>query len=190
MSGGVMEQQYSESELIVFLEYLASKNLLNSATVSARKVAVIKILSAIDEDEKHDLRSVDRDQLFQRFTNKLGKNFTPDSLLTYKSRFNLALNDFIKYKESPSTFKIGGAKKTFKDNGSDAKDKKRVTNSTKSSYTPPPAIEPKTYVLQIPISDGRLIEIRNMPMDLTEGDATKIAGVIKAHAPSSDKKSH
>lgn len=185
MSGGAMEQQYSESELIEFLEYLASKNLLNSATVSSRKAAVIKMLSAIDEDEKHDLRKLDREQLFQRFTNKFGKGFTPESLLTYKSRFNLALNHFLEYKESPSTFKIGGSKKASKENGIEPKikGKKLAANLTSTTHLPP-LIEPKTYILQIPISDGRLIEIRNLPMDLSEADATKIAAVIKAHAPS------
>ncbi len=178
-----MEQQYSESELIEFLEYLASKNLLNSATVSSRKAAAIKMLSAIDEDEKRDLRKLDRDLLFQRFTNKFGKSFTPESLLTYKSRFNIALNHFLEYKESPSTFKIGSSKKPPKENGAETKDKKRATNTATNFNIPPTAIEPKSYVLQIPISNGTLVEIRNLPMDLTEADATKIAAVIKAHAP-------
>lgn len=189
MSGGAMEQQYSETELIEFLEYLASKNLLNSATVSSRKAAAIKMLSAIDDDEKHDLRKLDREQLFQRFTNKFGKSFTPESLLTYKSRFNIALNHFLEYKESPSTFKIGGSKKASKENGAEPKVKgKKLAANLPNATHPQPVTEPKTYILQIPISDGTLIEIRNFPMVLTEADATKIAAVIKAHAPSLDKK--
>lgn len=179
-----MEQQYSESELVEFLEYLASKNLLNSATVSSRKAAVIKMLSAIGEDEKLDLRKLDREQLFQRFTNKFGKSFTPESLSTYKSRFNIALNHFLEYKDSPSTFKISGSKKAAKENGTDSKIKgKKVVQNFVSHYPPPLAIEPKTYILQIPISDGTLVEIRHLPMNLKPIDAAKIAAVIKAHAP-------
>jgi hypothetical protein len=179
-----MEKQFSESELVSFLDYLASKNLLNSSTASARKAAVIKILSAVDEDEKHDLRTLDRDLLFQRFTNKFSKDFTPDSLVTYKSRFNSALNDFFKYIENPAGFKVGRAKKSPKE-GAEAKasGKKASAKTANLPYVPLPPPEPKSYVLQIPISDGILIEIRNLPMDLSAIDAKKIAAIITAHVP-------
>lgn len=180
-----MSSEYSEAELISFLDYLANKNLLNTSTVSARKAASIKILSAVDEDEKADLRILDRDQLFHRFANKYGKDFTPESLVTYKSRYNLALNHFLEYKQNPAAFKIGNSKKTIKDSNAGKKStSKKSPPLSQEKFTnsvPNGALEQKTYVLQIPISDGRLIEIRNLPMDLNELDAKKIAGIITAH---------
>ena len=179
-----MTSEYSESELISFLEYLADKNLLNSSTASARKAAVVKILGAVDAEEKLDLRTIDKEQLFHRFANKFGKDFTPESLVTYKSRYNLALNHFLEYKQNPATFKIGGSKKVAKDNSTGKKTgtKKSIPNPSGQNIPPPLNPELKSYVLQIPISDGRLIEIRNLPMDLTDLDAKKIAAIITAHA--------
>jgi site-specific recombinase XerD len=175
-----MTSEYSESELVSFLEYLSDKNLLNSSTASARKAAVIKILSAVDEEEKNDLRTLNLEQLFQRFTNKYGKDFTPESLVTYKSRFNLALNHFFQYKQNPATFKIGNAKRSIKESGT-AKKVGAKNIAHQHSQLPPAPNDTKSYVLQIPISDGRLIEIRNLPMDLNASDAKKIAAIITAH---------
>lgn len=175
-----MNNNYSESELMSFMEYLTSKNLINSSTASAKKAAVIKVLSAIDENEKDDLRTLDRDQVFQRFSNKFAKEFTPESLVTYKSRFNSILNDFFNFKDNPAGFKPGGGtKKTLKENGNSGK------------KTSPPRVEQNIahpslanhYTLQIPISDGTLLEIRNFPKELKVMDAEKIAAIVIAHAP-------
>jgi hypothetical protein len=181
-----MTVSYSEAELLAFIDYLSSKSLLPSATASGRKAAALKILAALDPEEKTDLRNLDVEQTFQRFSNKFGKEFTPQSLITYKSRFNSVLSDFLKYHENLAGYKTGITKKQSKENGSETKvsNKKSSAKDAGSARVPPPPTEPKSYVLQIPISNGTLVEIRNLPMDLTEADATKIAAVIKAHAPS------
>ncbi len=187
-----MSVSYSEVELLSFIDYLSSKSLLPSSTASGRKAAVLKILAALDSEEKTDLRNLDIEQTFQRFSNKFGKEFTPQSLITYKSRFNSALSDFFKYHENLAGFKTGATKKQPKENGSETKasSKKSSAKASRAPLAPPPPAESPSYVLQIPISNGTLVEIRNLPMDLTEADATKIAAVIKAHAPSLDKKAH
>jgi lysyl-tRNA synthetase class I len=179
-----MTPEYSASELIDFMEYLADKNLLNTSTAKARKFAVIKVLNAVDENEKTDLRNLDKEVLFRRFTNKFGKELTPDSLRTYTNRYNLALNHFLEYKQNPATFKIGPSKKSAKDNNTGKKTViKKPSSPTPEIVQTNTFLEPKSYVLQIPISDGRLIEIRNLPMDLSESDARKIAAIITAHVP-------
>ncbi len=184
-----MSVNYSESELLKFLDYLSAKGLLSSSTASGRKAACLKVLSALDPDEKVDLRNIDREQTFQRFSNKFGKEFTPQSLVTYKSRLNAALNDFFKYQENPAGFKVGSGKKSSKETSSEGKSTPKRADIRRTNKTPPPPPPPPdgnqsgSYVLQIPISKDRLIEIRNMPMDLTAEDATKIAGIITAHAP-------
>ena len=190
-----MSVSYSEVELLAFIDYLSSKSLLSSSTASGRKAAVLKILAALDPEEKTDLRSLDVEQAFQRFSNKFGKEFTPQSLITYKSRFNSALSDFFKYHENLAGFKTGVTKKQPKENGSESKasSKKSSVKDTGSTLAHPPPAEPKSYVLQIPISNGTLVEIRNLPMDLSATDAAKIAAVITAHAPATttqDKKAH
>ena len=180
-----MNIEYSGSELLSFLEYLSDKNLINPSTASAKKAAVVKVLSAISDEEKHDLRTLDRDQVFQRFSNKYAKEFTSESLVTYKSRFNSVLTDFFSFKENPAGFKTGGFKKPPKESSGSAKStgKKSQIQKISSAAPPLPYNEHRSYVLQIPISENRLVEIRNLPMDLSFNDAKKIADVILAHAP-------
>ena len=182
-----MDTQFSESELMSFLQYLTDKNLLNPSTASAKKAAVVKVLSAIGSEEKQDLRALDRDQVIQRFSNKYAKEFTPESLVTYKSRFNSVLSDFFNFKANPAGFKVGGSKKSAKESSLDGRSSVKKTSAKNTEDLPSPPIKPNSYVLQIPLSDGTLLEIRNFPMDLKEDDAIKIAGIIKAHAPTKGK---
>lgn len=176
-----METKYSEAELFVFLDYLASKGLINGSTINSRKAAASKILSALDDHEKIDLRDIDREQTFQRFSNKFGKEFTPESLITYKSRFNTALNDFLRYLDNPSGFKAGKPKKSAKENTQDiSPSKKRKTGSPPPILPKVPEIPQDEYVVSVPIRNGLIVKINNLPMDLTKSEAQRICAVVTA----------
>src|SRR5690606_30286962 len=84
--GGVMtEKNYSLQALNEFFDYLANKHLLNKNTVQSRRGAANKILGVLDENEASDLRQLDVELVFQRFANKAGKDYKPDSLMVYRS---------------------------------------------------------------------------------------------------------
>jgi hypothetical protein len=95
----------TEPELIKFHTYLRDKGLMNPRTAYARLQAAQAVLSVLDEDEKKDLAKLDRDLAFRRFINKNGQRFTPDSLETYRHRFNAALNEFQAYLRNPSGYR-------------------------------------------------------------------------------------
>src|SRR5260370_788774 len=100
------------SELTKFLNYVAEKGLVKTATARARKAAVQKELAALETSEKTDLRTIDRDAVFKRFVNKHSQGFTPASLQTYRHRFGIALDDFVDYTNNPATFRPGGSQRT------------------------------------------------------------------------------
>jgi len=97
--------KYSAAALDEFLAYLGEKGLMAKPTVSSRRAACNKMLSVLDAEETADVRALDIEQVARRFHNLEGKNYTPDSLKTYKSRVSKAIEDFQNYLSDPMTFK-------------------------------------------------------------------------------------
>lgn len=185
-----MTSSYSVKDLGDFLDWASSKGLLKQATAQSRKVAALKVLGALDPSEQEDLRAVDRDGAFQRFVNKFGGNFTPDSLVTYRSRFNSALEDFLRYRNDPTSFKFAAPQKAGKANGNSRPGKGSDTaekSRTPARAAPLPAASSATpfhteVVFPIPIRDGVIVRVHNLPANLTRAEAQRIAAVILALA--------
>ena len=179
-----MQKTYTEADLIGFIDYLAKKNLMKGATAQSRKIAALKVLSALDDHEKLDLRNVDRDHAYQRFVNKLGNDFTPGSLLTYRSRFNSALDDFIHYQADPGTFKSGSKqRRSHKSKESANLPKKKAGKAVKPRGEvdiPPPTSN--SFDCKIPLRDGVVVQIHNLPNDLTVAEALRISSIVNAYA--------
>ncbi len=185
-----MSSDYSADELQSFLEWGVQKGLLKQETGNSRRTAVQKVLSALDESEREDLRGIDIESTFARFVNKNAKSFTPQSLTTYKSRFQTALEDFLRYKENPATFRFEGTRRTRITAG-DAQDEKkgspkRTTRPAAATgkNEPPPPQPPvvSEVVFPIPIRDGVVVRIHNIPNNLTKAEAQRISAVVLALA--------
>lgn len=183
-----MDTKYSENELLQFMDYLGDKGIIKPATAKSRKIAAGKILGALDEHEKHDLRNLDRDQAFTRFTNKSGKDFTPDSLTAYKSRFFSALDDFLRWVDNPAAFKSSVSQRNTRNSNEQSAQPKKTIKVLK---TIPPtqgnsnAIPPEggqSLIFPIPIREGVVVKIHNLPIDLTRVESERICAVIKALA--------
>lgn len=186
-----MENGYSLTALMDFIDYTGRKGLLNKNTAQSRRLAVNKILSVLDEDEATDLRKVDIDQVYERFENLYGSEFKPDSLRVYYSRLNSAISDFLTWKKNPSSFKPTVQKRKHKLSTANSRSEsvKRDSPSKATANGLPSATETEIDGLSIPIPlrPGKLVEIRGIPEDLTSGEARKIAGVITAYAASSEE---
>jgi hypothetical protein len=88
------------------LDYLSEKGLANKSTVSARKVSCGKVFDILDGKEGSDVRGIDIGELMARFENLEGSKYTPESLTVYRSRVSKSVEDFLRYKENPSSFKV------------------------------------------------------------------------------------
>jgi len=182
-----METRYTEAELVSFLEYVSNKGLLNRNTAQGRRVATLKVLQALDEHEKVDLRNIDRDATFNRFVNRFGKDFNPGSLQVYRSRFNSAIDDFLRYQSDPAAFKPMSAMRQSKGREkqaaakSDQQETKRQENKSEHHISPP-SVNTHTVVFPIPLRSGLTVQIHNLPADLTRAEAARIAGVVNALA--------
>jgi hypothetical protein len=172
------------------MEYLAEKGLMARATASARKAAVSKVLGILDESESQDVTAIDLDSVMSRFGHLQGKGYTPQSLVTYRSRVKAALDDFSSYVQNPLAFKPSLQPRERKPSS----DKIPLNSERGASgggvpeggrQTSPPIAGPMaSSILPIPIRADLTVHVQGLPFDLTAAEAKKIAAVIHAMAAS------
>lgn len=184
-----MEKDYSLDAFNRFFDYAASKELLKRNTAQSRKAAINKILENFEQSELTDLRELDIDQAFNRFENISGTQYKPDSLQVYLSRARTALIDFIAYVDSPSSFKPASAQRSVAKQKNEAKnntnnnkisEKQRDTSNSENEIID--HLEIKHIIVPIPIRENLTVKIINLPVDLTQAEAERLAAIVKAYA--------
>lgn len=179
------ERDYSLDALNRFLDSVAKRGFMKPNTAQSRKLAANKILGLLDQAEQADLRRVDIDQIFDRFQNLRANDYSPDSLQVYKSRLRSAITDFLAYVENPSAFKPSGAQRSG--NGatrtvSETPKPKKAAADQAVANEPRHEHESQQVVVPVPLRDGLTVKISNLPSDLTEAEAARLAAIIKAYA--------
>jgi hypothetical protein len=186
-----MSNGRSTADLLKFLDYLAEKGLMPSATAASRKASANKMLAVLSEDETRDVTLLNMDDVALRFHNKNGQQYTPGSIQTYKSRVSSAIDDFRTYLENPLGFR--SSSKPRKRNRS-AKEPVTVSSSgvsiIRTSVAAPAVTHSTTQaplpagvsILPVPLRQNLTIQIAGLPFDLTKSEAQKLANIILAHA--------
>jgi len=182
------EKNYSLDALNEFFDYAANKGLLKRNTAQSRKIATNKVLAVLDEDEKTDLRRINVDHTFDLFQNKQGTDYTPASLRVYQSRVRTALSDFINYVDKPANFRPSSVQrsnskiKRENNNNDNVKresqklEKRSEINQRQNDYAS------REITVPVPLREGIMVKISNLPPDLTPTEADKLAAIIKAYA--------
>lgn len=182
------DKDYSLDAFNRFFDYAAAKGLLNRNTAQSRKAATNKMLGILESDELSDLRSLDLNQAFERFQNLQGHQYKPDSLQVYLSRVKTALSDFITYVDNPSSFKPAGPQRiSGKVKNGVGAEKKKERNENKQRVTddlisPEGHHDTKHIVVPVPLRENLTVKIMNLPADLTQAEADRLAAIVKAFA--------
>ena len=182
------DKDYSLDALGEFFDFAAAKGLIKQNTAQSRKLASNKVLSVLDDSEKANLRDVDIDKAFERFQNLQGKSYKPDSLQVYLSRVKTALSDFISYVDNPASFKPGGAQRATSQTIQHVRRTRRTRTSAdriKESHVEhelPQDHHDYHVVVPVPLREGLVVKISNLPSDLTVAEAGRLAAIIKAYA--------
>jgi hypothetical protein len=176
-----MSVDRSLAGLLAFLDWMGDKGLAPANTISSRKASANKVLSALGADETGDVTLVDIDDAIHRFGVKHGQQYTPDSLQSYKSRLRTALDDFKAYCDNPVGFRPAGrmAARTRADKSAAPQPKARIRPSAPEPVVAPP--QPAQNVVPVPIRENIIVQIGNVPFDLTAEEARKISNVILAY---------
>lgn len=175
-----MSKDYSANAFFAFMDYLKEKGLLKANTAQARKAAAKKMLAIADDSERQDLRSINIDELHERFANKSGTGYRPESLQVYKSRFKTAREDFIKYVDNPTSFKPSVAQRDANAKAGVQPRKKSPEMDSGGSRRKPTSSG--NIVFPVPLRPDLIVELHNVPSDMTESEAERIASVVKALA--------
>jgi hypothetical protein len=180
-----MDGQRSREALVNFIDYLAEKGLMERNTAQGRKFAALKILSILDDIEAGDVTTIDIDDVMARFSRLHGKDYTPQSLNTYKGRLRSSLDDFGSYLNNPLAFRPGlQTRARQKQRG--AKDDVPMSTGVERRPEPmrPPSVTAPASdnILPIPIRADLTVRIQGLPYDLTPAEAQKIAAVVTAMA--------
>lgn len=168
----------TEQELVRFHAYLREKGLMNERTAYSRIQAAQAVLSVLDANEKKDLGKLDRDLAFRRFTNKNGQRFTPDSLETYRHRFNAALNEFQTYLQDPTGYRPSAISR---DRTGGAQVRPQRARQTESPAQPSAQTQREGDLLSypLPLPSGEVAQLL-LPPVITTGDAQRITALVSA----------
>ena len=187
------EGNYSLDSLRQFFDRAANNGLMNRNTAQSRKAAANKVLGVLPEDEVGDLREVDLEDAFRRFQNLEGMSYKPDSLQVYQSRLRTAVSEFISFVDAPAQFKPtgnrrGGGKKQAKGNDQRTPDSQEEVSTSLHTTTYGVNARQDCIAVPVPIREGVTVQIQGVPLDLTAGEAGKIAAIIKAYAATEEQK--
>jgi len=189
-------QGRTKQDFLDFLDWVAAKGLLPLNTAHARKAVANKVLAVLEAEELEDVTALDMENVMLRFTNKFGKRYTPESLRTYRSRFESSVSDFKAYCSDPVGFRPAwrpSVRQKSPENGnlqsvvSPTVKRKRFDHPSAATSSQPhqlvehPAVSPAN-VIPIQIRPDLTIRVGPVPYDLTAAEAKRVANVIMALA--------
>lgn len=179
-----MNGKRTREAILDFQDYQSAKGLLAKGTASARKAALGKVLGILPGEEAEDVTKIDLDDVMIRFSNLQGRDYTPGSMNTYKSRVKAALDDFEAYLANPLGFRPSVNRR---DRSSSSKpDKATKRPAIAEGEEPAPRMSTPTFdtssILPIPLRADLTVRIQGLPFDMTASEARRIANVVLAMA--------
>jgi hypothetical protein len=174
----IMANAYSADDLLGFLDHAGDKGLMPAATAQALAVATRNVLGILAENEKADLSQLDLDAAIKRFNNKRARDFNPTSLKEYGRRIRRAVDLFLSWREDPANFTI----KSRTPSAPRKKDKGHANSEPITREAPtdqPPEEASGTFRSALPIRPGLVVTLMNVPYDLTDAEAERIATFVR-----------
>jgi len=178
---------YTLAGLRDFLRQAGTEGLMNPAAARARHKAVEQLADELTGDERADIRKIDVDALARRFHKLEGSSIRPETLAIYRERFASALESYLSWLADPASF---------------IKPRRERARAFMRGDDANPALEPRqraaerialestenpSNIVPVPLRDGLVVYVANLPLDLTGDEAERIARVVSAYAQRGDK---
>jgi len=176
-----MGNAYSMGDLLDFLSHASERGLMPAATATSLAVAVRNVLSVLTESEQDDLSRLDIDAVIKRFVNKRARDFNPSSLKEYGRRVHRAIDLFQRWRDDPSNFSVktratNAARKKQRNGGNDIRGADTADVEIREPVT---ATQRGAYSSSIPIRTDWVVTVTNIPADLTNAEAERLATFIR-----------
>ena len=188
--------------LLEFCERLATRGDIEPARARAYRGTAKKILEVESTDlDDINLRELDVDDLFVRFTKLNKADYSDGSLKTYRSRFNQAVGLYLAWLDDDPNWKTGGRPTPKTAANGSAGSARKTTSSRRASAAQPEqrsqnenaeTTDEKTIPLvsssgaplltyDVPLRHDLIIRM-TLPIDLTEADADRLTAFVRSLA--------
>jgi hypothetical protein len=157
-----VETGYSVTDLYKFLEQMEADGVMPGATAQAMTGACRSVFEFLAAGEGDDLRKLDAHRVFQRFVNKRGADFNPSSLKEYGRRVRRSIELFLSWREDPTDFSVETRVRTMA----------RLAGRSH-------ALSGNSYNSSIPVRQGVVVTLLNIPRDLTAVEAERLAIFVR-----------
>ncbi|MGV3707766.1 MAG: hypothetical protein ACO1Q7_02925 [Gemmatimonas sp.] len=189
-----MQNDHSLEDLLDFLSQAGERGLMPAATAQALSVATRNVFSVLDDAERAHLPLDDLDGVIRRFNNKRAREFNPSSLKEYGRRVHRAVEMYQQWKSDPANFSVktratsASKQKEKKVNGRASaapasKSQEMVEQSTTPSTARIQAASTTGYQSAFPVRPGHVVVIDNIPFDLSQSEAERLAQFVRLLAP-------
>ena len=175
--------------LLSFLEWATRTGELSSNTAAAYKTAVTQILEIDGEAwTSTDVRSLDVDRQIDRFTRLRGSKYNPTSLRTYRNRLSAAVSHYLRYLESPESFRAAPPRRPSASKRADIASSEQSPKVRREPDRPrdaPPAMEREMTrnLVQYPFPlRPEVMAYLSLPRDLRKSEAERIAAFVASLA--------
>ena len=173
------DKDYSEAAFLEFLRQGAITGISKPATARSRKLAAEKLLDQLRSHERIDLRLLDVDELCSRFHKLEGSSVRPETLQIYNERLSSGLKDFISWTADPVKFEsVEGEKQESVIVA--ARDTPGQAEAREELALDPP--RSPHDIFPVPLREDLIVYLQNVPLDMTQAEARKIAAVVQALA--------
>jgi len=178
-----------------FFTWATEKGELPAPRVNNMRTAVNRILAVEEEPERVDIRSLNVEDLLERFEIKNKARYNLDSMATYKSRFRVAIDTYRSFLEGGTEWRAIGRGATARPTAKKAL--KRIVKQTKpaalgSAPSSPDETSPKRsgasgsdmprmISYDYPLRKELVVRLA-LPVDLTPSDARRLAAFIQSLA--------
>lgn len=178
-----------------FLDWAGNTGELNLTTANALKGAVGKVLQVEEDPVGVDIRSLDVESVLRRFETRYRTGYTSASMTTYKARFRQAISMYLAWlDQDPSWKTVVKTRRTS--------DTPRARNTTPTAVSPtapaattapdsvhvtvdrmpgPGSSASRLVKHHLPLRPDLLVQIE-LPIDLTQSDAERVASFVKSLA--------
>ena len=172
-------KDYSQTAFLKFLRQGAVTGLTKPATARSRKLAAEQLLIQLKSHERQDLRVLDVDELCLRFHKLEDSTIRPETLKLYNERLTSGLKDFFSWTSDSASFetvegeKPGAVVVAGRDTPGQAQAREELTlNPPRSPHD----------IFPVPLREDLVVYLQNVPLDMTQAEASKIAAVVHALA--------
>ncbi len=176
------DDPYTLDRLQEFLRQAPVAGLLNPAVAKSRSQALEQLLQELTPSERCDIRLIDVDDLCSRLHKIDDSSVRPEVIDLYNKRLKSTLIDYLAWVKDAKSYSSVGGDRARSGKRADRPDQGRAQELRALENTALATSDWAAGLLSIPLRDGKSVFVQNLPLDLTEQEARKIAGVIQALA--------